>query len=97
MTGRARSSGRQPSADGTADIACDAGAIVTHEPNQGKGNVVRRMFADIDADIYLLVDGDGTYDAASACRLVRIVVVHAVHPQPRRLRHRQALKQSEPL
>lgn len=58
------------STDGTADIAHQAGAIVTHEPNQGKGNVVRRMFADIEADIYLLVDGDGTYDAASATRLI---------------------------
>jgi len=58
------------SSDGTAEIAREAGAIVTHEPNQGKGNVVRRMFSDIDADIYILVDGDGTYDAASAGRLV---------------------------
>lgn len=58
------------SSDATADIAREAGAFVTHEPNQGKGNVVRRMFADIDADIYVMVDGDGTYDAASAARLI---------------------------
>ena len=43
-----------------------AGAIVRSEPLQGKGNVVRRMFADIEAEVYVLVDGDGTYDAASA-------------------------------
>ena len=58
------------SADGTADIARQAGAVVRHEPLQGKGNVVRRMFADVDADVYVLVDGDGTYDAASAPQLI---------------------------
>jgi len=58
------------SRDGTADAARQAGAIVRHEPLQGKGNVVRRMFSDIEADVYLLVDGDGTYDAAAAPRLV---------------------------
>lgn len=59
------------STDGTAEKAVAAGAIVRHEPRQGKGNVVRRMFADIDADIYVLVDGDGTYDASGAAELVR--------------------------
>jgi glycosyltransferase involved in cell wall biosynthesis len=59
------------STDGTADKAAAAGATVRHEPRQGKGNVVRRMFADIDADIYVLVDGDGTYDASGAAELVR--------------------------
>jgi len=54
------------SADRTATLAADAGAIVRREPLQGKGNVVRRMFADIEADIYLMVDGDDTYDATSA-------------------------------
>jgi len=58
------------SRDGTADAARQAGAIVRHEPLQGKGNVVRRMFSDIEADVYLLVDGDGTYDAAAAPRLI---------------------------
>jgi glycosyltransferase involved in cell wall biosynthesis len=58
------------STDGTADRARAAGALVRHEPMPGKGNVVRRMFADVDADIYLLVDGDDTYDAASAPRLI---------------------------
>jgi glycosyltransferase involved in cell wall biosynthesis len=51
--------------DGTADVALGAGAVVRREPRQGKGHVVRRMFADTDADIYVLVDGDGTYDAPS--------------------------------
>ncbi|HLF24612.1 MAG TPA: glycosyltransferase, partial [Burkholderiales bacterium] len=58
------------STDDTAAKASAAGAIVRTEPLQGKGNVIRRMFADIDADIYVLVDGDGTYDAASAPRMI---------------------------
>jgi hypothetical protein len=59
--------------DETAAIAAAAGAEVHFEPNAGKGNVVRRMFADIDADIYLMADGDGTYDSASAPLLVASV------------------------
>jgi glycosyltransferase involved in cell wall biosynthesis len=58
------------SSDRTAAIAREAGAIVRSERRQGKGHVVRRMFADIDADIYVLVDGDATYDAASAAKMV---------------------------
>jgi hypothetical protein len=58
------------STDGTVDAAGAAGAIVRTEPLQGKGNVVRRMFADIDADIYVLVDGDDTYDAKAAPSLI---------------------------
>jgi len=58
------------SSDGTAETAREAGAIVRTERRQGKGYVVRRMFADIDADIYLLVDGDATYDAKAAPRLI---------------------------
>jgi glycosyltransferase involved in cell wall biosynthesis len=58
------------STDATKQVAADAGAIVCSETRQGKGNVVRRMFADVDADIYVLVDGDGTYDAASAPHLI---------------------------
>jgi len=58
------------SADETAAIAREAGAVVRSEVLPGKGNVVRRMFADINADIYVLVDGDDTYDAASAGMLV---------------------------
>ncbi len=58
------------SADETVAIASDAGAIVRNESKQGKGNVVRRMFADVEADVYVLVDGDDTYDAAAAPALV---------------------------
>jgi glycosyltransferase involved in cell wall biosynthesis len=58
------------SSDDTAAIARAGGAHVREEPLLGKGNVVRRMFADIHADIYLMVDGDGTYDASAAPRLV---------------------------
>ncbi len=54
------------SSDRTAERAADAGALVRHERHQGKGHVVRRMFADVDADVYVMVDGDGTYDAAAA-------------------------------
>jgi Glycosyl transferase family 2 len=56
--------------DNTAARAKEAGAIVRREPLQGKGHVVRRMFSDIEADVYVMVDGDATYDAASAPRLV---------------------------
>lgn len=62
------------STDGTAEVARAAGAIVRSEPWQGKGNVVRRMFADTEADVYVLVDGDGTYDAASAPQLVDLLL-----------------------
>jgi len=58
------------SKDRTSQVAAAAGAIVRTEPLQGKGNVVRRMFADVDADIYLMCDGDITYDAASAPALI---------------------------
>src|SRR5688572_32905498 len=54
------------STDRTIDVAREAGAIVRQEPRRGKGNVVRRMFADVDADVYLMVDGDGTYDGGAA-------------------------------
>ncbi|TYO62612.1 glycosyltransferase [Bradyrhizobium hipponense] len=58
------------SRDRTAAAARDAGAIVRSERRQGKGHVVRRMFADVDADVYLLVDGDATYDAPTAPRMI---------------------------
>lgn len=61
------------SSDATADRAREAGADVFFESRKGKGNVVRRMFADIDADIYLMADGDGTYDCAGAPRLIAMV------------------------
>jgi glycosyltransferase involved in cell wall biosynthesis len=60
--------------DDTATIAARAGAVVRHEWQQGKGHVVRRMFADVEADIYVLVDGDGTYDARAAPQLVDALV-----------------------
>ncbi len=62
------------STDRTAEVAKAAGAVVRFEPYQGKGNVVRRMFADIDADIYVLADGDLTYDASAAGRLVEALI-----------------------
>jgi glycosyltransferase involved in cell wall biosynthesis len=62
------------SADRTCEVARAAGAIVRCERIQGKGAVVRRMFADVDADIYVMADGDATYDAASAPALVARVL-----------------------
>jgi glycosyltransferase involved in cell wall biosynthesis len=62
------------SSDHTVAVAREAGAEVRSERRQGKGHVVRRMFADIDADIYVLVDGDATYDAASAPRMIDALV-----------------------
>jgi glycosyltransferase involved in cell wall biosynthesis len=58
------------STDGTAQVAREAGAMVRNVTAQGKGNVVRRMFADIEADAYVMVDGDDTYDASVAPQLV---------------------------
>ena len=58
------------STDGTQALANGAGAIVRRETLQGKGHVVRRMFADVEADIYVLVDGDGTYDAQAAPAMI---------------------------
>jgi glycosyltransferase involved in cell wall biosynthesis len=62
------------STDQTAIIAAEAGAVVRREPLQGKGNVIRRMFADVDADIYVLVDGDGTYDATAVPRMIDMLI-----------------------
>ncbi len=62
------------STDRTVERAFKAGAIVCSEPLKGKGNVVRRAFADIDADIYLLIDGDDTYDASAAPRMIEELV-----------------------
>ena len=62
------------SGDRTVEVARAAGAIVRSERRQGKGHVVRRMFADVDADIYVLVDGDATYDAPSAPRMIDALV-----------------------
>jgi len=62
------------SSDRTAVVAREAGAEVRSEYRQGKGHVVRRMFADVDADVYVLVDGDATYDAPSAPRMIDVLL-----------------------
>src|SRR6478752_3178003 len=62
------------STDRTVEAAARAGAVVRREQHQGKGRVVRRMFTDIDADIYVLVDGDATYDAPSAPKMIEQLV-----------------------
>lgn len=64
------------STDRTVEMARAAGAVVRSEPLQGKGNVVRRMFADIEAEVYLLVDGDATYDAESAPAMIQRLCEH---------------------
>lgn len=62
------------SADNTVAEALAAGAVVRSEPWPGKGNVVRRMFADIDADVYIMADGDGTYDATVAPEMLKMLI-----------------------
>ena len=62
------------STDGTAQVAQQAGAIVRHEPVQGKGNVIRRMFREVKADCYLMADGDDTYPAEQARQMVTSVL-----------------------
>jgi glycosyltransferase involved in cell wall biosynthesis len=62
------------STDDTVNIARAAGAVVRIEPIRGKGNVVRRMFADVEADVFVLVDGDDTYDAGAAPELVDMLL-----------------------
>ena len=62
------------SKDRTREFALQAGAVVRSEHRQGKGFVVRRMFSDIDADAYVMVDGDGTYDASAAPQMVAMLV-----------------------
>ena len=62
------------STDRTAELAAEAGAVVRRAARQGKGNVVRRMFADVEADIYVMVDGDDQLDASAAPRLVQCLV-----------------------
>lgn len=62
------------STDDTAMIAEAAGAVVRHEYQQGKGNVVRRMFREVDAECYIMVDGDDTYPADHAPEMIRFVL-----------------------
>ena len=64
------------STDNTVSIAASAGAIVCHEPLQGKGNVIRRMFAEIDAECYILVDGDDTYPVEAAKEMCNKILNH---------------------
>jgi len=66
------------SSDRTAEEAAKMGAIVRQEHRQGKGYVVRRMFADIDSDVYILVDGDNTYDPRIAQTLVEILITNGL-------------------
>ena len=66
------------STDGTDELAREAGAIVRYEHQQGKGNVVRRMFLEIDAECYIMVDGDDTYPAEEARAMVEEVLEHGV-------------------
>jgi len=66
------------SRDATRERAAQAGAIVRSETHQGKGNVVRRMFADVEAEVYVLVDGDGTYDAPSARGMVDLLLQNSL-------------------
>jgi cellulose synthase/poly-beta-1,6-N-acetylglucosamine synthase-like glycosyltransferase len=86
------------STDGTMQVAQAAGAAVRREVRQGKGHVVRRMFAEVETDIYLLVDGDATYDAPSARQMVDQLVeenldmVVGARVSARRLRRRAATR-----
>ncbi len=66
------------SRDRTVEVARAAGAIVRTERMQGKGNVVRRMFADVDADLYVMADGDATYDAAAAPAMIEKVLAEGL-------------------
>ena len=62
------------SSDRTAEVAAAAGAVVRRETLKGKGNVIRRALADVDADIYLMIDGDDTYDADAAPRMIKTML-----------------------
>ncbi len=62
------------STDDTANVASKAGAIVREEKRPGKGNVVRRMFSEIEADIYVMIDGDDTYDAKNAPKIIEELI-----------------------
>ncbi|MDR3151575.1 MAG: glycosyltransferase [Holosporaceae bacterium] len=66
------------SEDSTVEVARSAGAVVMRAVGKGKGNVVRKMFADVDADIFVMVDGDSTYDASVALHMVQLIESSAV-------------------
>lgn len=78
------------SRDNTFAVAQAAGAVTRREPRQGKGNVVRRMFADIEADLYVMVDGDDTYDAAAAPAMIAQAVAQGADLLTARRIHTQA-------
>ena len=65
------------STDGTAELAREAGAVVRHEYMQGKGNVIRRMFREVDAKCYIMVDGDDTYDMSAARERHLLMITHS--------------------
>jgi glycosyltransferase involved in cell wall biosynthesis len=77
------------SRDRTAEVAAAAGAVVRTEKQQGKGHVVRRMFADIDADVYVMADGDLTYDPAAAPQMVEMVLAEQLDMVVGTRRHEQ--------
>ena len=62
------------SSDATAEVASRAGAIVRAEPARGKGNAIRRAFADVEADVYVMADGDGTYDASKVTHMIELLI-----------------------
>lgn len=66
------------STDRTAEVAVEAGATLRRESRPGKGNVVRRMFADVEADVYVLVDGDDTYEASAAAGMVELLLAEGL-------------------
>jgi glycosyltransferase involved in cell wall biosynthesis len=78
------------SRDQTSARAAEAGAVVRVEMRQGKGNVVRRMFADIEADIYVLVDGDDTYDAGASPRMIAGMIENGADLMTARRIHTEA-------
>jgi glycosyltransferase involved in cell wall biosynthesis len=79
------------SKDRTREKAQLAGAIVRSEPLQGKGNVVRRMFSDIDADVYVMTDGDATYDPTSAAAMINLLVAQNLDMVVGRRIHEQVI------
>ena len=78
------------SRDRTRELAAKAGAVVRSETQQGKGNVVRRMFADVDADVYVMADGDLTYDPKSAPAMVDMLVAEQLDMVVGTRKHEQA-------
>jgi glycosyltransferase involved in cell wall biosynthesis len=77
------------SRDRTREVAAEAGAVVRSEKQQGKGNVVRRMFADVDADVYVMADGDLTYDPAAAPAMVDLLLAEQLDMVVGTRRHQQ--------